>query len=376
MTERTRSSLGPNGNLESSRMLHLDAWRGVAIILVVIVHVSYALDADGIFGSVANYGKYGVQLFFILSAYLLAKIYWIDGKLTGFKSRLAYLIKRFLRIAPAFYLGAFLYTGLVLGMEPRYSAPEGISYTDVAKTVFLVHWITPTSINSVVPGGWSIAAEWTFYILFLLLASSVRRSNRSLIVLGIIVPLVSVGYLVFVKVGQPHQTFKSLYESQWADWIRLSAPIQLPVFYLGLWAAQFDRKDLEDRKSALVLAIVPTALLPVIDCDIFFFIIPSLIMLALFLYFPVNRIHWMVSSILGKVGTVSYSIYIFHFGVVGLLSVAHHKYGDLSVPLELQFFLVFPFVVLASSFLGAISYKFVEKPGMNAARHLIKKWAL
>jgi len=43
---------------------------------------------------------------------------------------------------------------------------KGAPAWEVATTALFVHGFHPQTINSVVPGGWSIAVEMTFYAVF------------------------------------------------------------------------------------------------------------------------------------------------------------------------------------------------------------------
>lgn len=55
--------------MEKSRTTWIDSLKGIAICGIVMVHNS-ASSLPGLFGKIENTGKNGVQLFFLLSAYL------------------------------------------------------------------------------------------------------------------------------------------------------------------------------------------------------------------------------------------------------------------------------------------------------------------
>ena len=54
-----------------SRVEWIDFAKGVAILMVIVVHLSQTLPLTRCFKEVASFGAMGVQLFFILSAYCL-----------------------------------------------------------------------------------------------------------------------------------------------------------------------------------------------------------------------------------------------------------------------------------------------------------------
>src|SRR5688572_16224746 len=89
---------------EGKRLPALDGLRGLAVLLVLLDHAS---DAELYMfpGAVMNRaGKYGVYLFFVLSAFLLAHLLLIrpPQELTQPRTWINYFIRRFLRIFPLY----------------------------------------------------------------------------------------------------------------------------------------------------------------------------------------------------------------------------------------------------------------------------------
>src|SRR4051812_31822989 len=134
------------------------------------VHSSQASSAwsSGAGRQIVDQGARGVQLFFVASALTLAMSWHArnDGAVR-------FYLRRLLRIAPMFWLGTLFFLWLD-GFSPRYFAPGGIDGTDVLLTALFLHGWNPDTVNSVVPGGWSIAVEMTFYLVFPLLMLVVR----------------------------------------------------------------------------------------------------------------------------------------------------------------------------------------------------------
>ena len=159
----------------SERSDYLDGLRGFAILGVVLIHVGqlYSQAVPAVLANFTNYGFRGVQLFFMVSALTLTASLRRRPADLG-----SYALRRFLRIAPMFYLAAVFY--LILGgTGPSRFAPDGISPLDISLTFLMLHGFSLTSINSVVPGGWSVASEVIFYALLpltLMFATSLRRS--------------------------------------------------------------------------------------------------------------------------------------------------------------------------------------------------------
>lgn len=99
---------------------YIDALRGIAILMVVAVHVSQSnsLKIDDLTRSILNNGSKGVQLFFIVSAFTLFMSFnnRYDKESTPI---LNYSIRRFFRIAPMYYLALIFYTNIILIFPPQ-----------------------------------------------------------------------------------------------------------------------------------------------------------------------------------------------------------------------------------------------------------------
>jgi exopolysaccharide production protein ExoZ len=159
----------------------LDLLRGVAILLVVLAHCAQAASSvvPGLSTFAEKYGEHGVQLFFIVSGYTMMLTF--GDKVDSAAIRSFYLRRAF-RIVPLFWIAIVFYLVITKGEGFKLWAPDGIGAGDVALTFLFLHWGSVTAFNSVVPGGWSIAVEMQFYLLFPLLIWLFRRPNGPILV--------------------------------------------------------------------------------------------------------------------------------------------------------------------------------------------------
>jgi peptidoglycan/LPS O-acetylase OafA/YrhL len=175
---------------------YIDSLRGLAIILVITVHVGvYYPLTNQTLQIIINQGARGVQLFFVVSAFTLVTS-WNQRK----DGAASFYIRRFCRIAPMFWL-AIAFFVLLNGLTPRHDAPAGLSGWHVALTALFMHGWLPETINSVVPGGWSIAVEMTFYIFFPVIVKyckNVRTIVIALIISLLDYPAISAGLTVAI----------------------------------------------------------------------------------------------------------------------------------------------------------------------------------
>lgn len=133
----------------------LDGLRGIAVLLVLWVHVPtgpLGESIDGIRRAILP-GNLGVDLFFVLSGFLITRILLVDRE-RGVPLR-HFLARRFLRIFPIYYL-------TILLLLPRLSAPEVVAcatYTSNYAFMF-------KSTTSPLEHAWSLAVEEHFYLLW------------------------------------------------------------------------------------------------------------------------------------------------------------------------------------------------------------------
>jgi peptidoglycan/LPS O-acetylase OafA/YrhL len=150
----------------------LDGIRGLAILLVLSVHfvgdVKPTSPVEQAAVKLANYGVWGVDLFFVLSGFL------ITGILLRARSHPAYFrnfyIRRTLRICPLYYAVLFVLFGVLPLVPALYPAGLADSATHVGwlltytSNVFLAlkrTWALPY-----VGHFWSLAVEEHFYLIW------------------------------------------------------------------------------------------------------------------------------------------------------------------------------------------------------------------
>lgn len=159
----------PANNLPPTRPLvrldFIDSIRGVAILMVILTHVAPVVpDLPAWLASVALFGRFGVQLFFIASAYTLCLS--ADRKFGRPGALRAYAIHRYLRIAPVYYLAIPLYAlvgAVVLASRSgALAVPEQYTWMNVLSNLTFTHGLYPPANNTIVPGGWSIGTEMLF----------------------------------------------------------------------------------------------------------------------------------------------------------------------------------------------------------------------
>lgn len=363
-------------SLSIPRYAFIDSLRALAILGVIAVHTAQWVKPDSEFlRQVAAEGARGVQLFFVASALTIFMSLKRRSAVEAAPIR-NYFIRRFFRIAPLFYLGIVLWL-FIDGYAPRYWAPNGIDGWTVFLTVTFMHGFHPETITSLVPGGWSIAVEMMFYLFVPLLFSYIRDFPAAIkfFLVSLLVNWVLTGAAVHYWLGYYPPEFGYLARSYGLLWFFA----QLPVFALGIIAFhvisinQFGaRPHLFGRVMLAVVAVLWVAFLDVRSFDGLLpqhvFYGASFLLLALALAAHPTRL--LVNPIMRTLGEISFSLYIFHFVVLYVFEKMLFLKG-FSYHGNAGFFSAWFLVLVVSSLISLISYRYIERPGMKAGKFLI-----
>ncbi|MGE0493850.1 MAG: acyltransferase family protein [Vulcanimicrobiota bacterium] len=281
-----------------SRCVPLDGLRGVAILLVVWLHASFA-------GYVATPrwfpfgGRTGVALFFVLSGYLITSLLLAEQKEHGRFDLKQFYIRRTVRIFPIFYLYVLV---LVLLRAAQ------VVYTDtfslLVASSYLVNWFH-THLHHNLEHAWSLSYEEQFYLVWPLLLRWLgkRRAGWLALGLGLGWPLLRIlknGTLDFSPATMLQATgFGTLMmgcalaifleDSPARPWAATPVISVLAVLGLHAYATQL---------PGVLLAFLPT--------------LRDVALTALVWWSVVNRASLLRFAPLVAVGRVSYSLYVWH----------------------------------------------------------------
>lgn len=173
------------------RLPALDGLRGVAILLVLWHNVSAGEYTGGIIARlinlVADTGWVGVQLFFVLSGFLITGIL-LDEKDAPQQLRNFY-VRRVLRIFPLYYVAlaiVFILLPIMHATPGWLTLPPGLS--QAWYWLYLNNWSSPYWGDAPALGHfWSLAVEEQFYLLWPVCVIFLRRRNVLVICLMLLV---------------------------------------------------------------------------------------------------------------------------------------------------------------------------------------------
>ena len=197
----------PPDRRRGGRDLRLDGIRGIAVLLVLLYHAptpAHLLPADR---RLLPGGWVGVDVFFVLSGYLITSILLAEHAETGRVDRKAFYGRRVRRLLPALavLLAAWLVVTLAgwltvqkLGAHPAAGAVGLALVPVVGAFTFLYNWLLAFDLPTPVGMGhlWTLSVEEQFYLLWptliVLVGLRSRRPERvlwRLVATGIVISL-------------------------------------------------------------------------------------------------------------------------------------------------------------------------------------------
>jgi peptidoglycan/LPS O-acetylase OafA/YrhL len=365
----------------------LDGIRGLAILMVMLLHfVGSAIptnSAERIVVGMASYGSYGVDLFFILSGFLITGILF-DGRDKPNYFRNFYM-RRVLRIFPLYY-GVLVLVFLVAPLIPIFQG-KTLDYL-VERQAWA--WLYGVNVYIAIQGEWafsylehlwSLCVEEHFYFVWPLVVLVVARRPQTMVA-------VCLGIALGAMMARLAGSFMGL--SWWTTYVL--TPFRLDGLALGAFLAVAMRQPggLERLVRALprVVAVACillaatylwTRLLSPDGLDLVLPVRAGLIqvLLACLLVWALVAPQWTATSRFFRakwlmfLGTYSYGLYVYHHFFSYYLTANRTELelaewlGSHSAAIALQATLG----VAASLAIAYVSYEFFEKRFLRLKRY-------
>jgi peptidoglycan/LPS O-acetylase OafA/YrhL len=352
------------------RYEYIDALRGIAFLGVLVVHA--ALTAGPFrFYQIAMLGNQGVQLFFIASALTLFLSFKArsDREVTPVRN---FFIRRFFRIAPLFWFGIVLYS--IVPVREHVDREFTLGFWHYLSTGLFLHGWHVETMNTVVPGGWSIAVEMMFYLTVPLLWSWIRSIEGAIWWLLVSLLLFPVIEAICIKIFQldTGDMLDGLYLQRWL-------PAQAPVFLLGILLYHVIQHVGVERKSArdgiLLLSIAAFVIVNFRTANTLF--VPAWVAICIGLWCFALALHlwptrFIVNPLTRFIGKVSYSAYITHFAILFIVChfIPPSSFGENHIGC---FFFLVAIVLPLTLAISWVTYSIIEVPGERAGRAIIRR---
>lgn len=341
-----------------AEILPLTALRGGAAWLVVFYHFNDAMPLSQPFSAVIKNGALGVDLFFILSGYVLARQYGALFASGGsWRSYGWFMTLRLGRIYPLHLVVLLLFLSLPLALALTGRSPSpNFGAADYMRSLLLVQdWFVGGALNWNGPA-WSISAEFLFYLVFPLAVAGLARTLRSM------AGFIAVPVLIYAAI-----LAKGVYVG---GLIGLMG--QFGVFrcltgcLLGMWLSHAAERLQIGQRGCLCLVGLATGMLVIpglVGAPVWVLAPPGFLFLVWGL---LNPNHWVGRALshplLLWMGRVSFSTYLIHYLIRNWIRLILVDHAPLWVVL-----VVYAALVAAAS---AVLHHWVEVPGRSAGRRL------
>jgi exopolysaccharide production protein ExoZ len=328
--------------------------RGVAACLVVAFHVTYNLrnDSDPAWLPVPYFGNGGVDLFFLISGFVIVwttKDRWQEkGAWTEF------LRRRMTRIFPLYWLVTSAKVAGLLLVPFLLKEPIVSIWNVMASYLLIPSWYSYGEAHPVISAGWTLCFEMFFY--YMCAACLIGRAKPAIAITPIFVVLAIIG------------CFRT---TTWGAVATLLDPLLLE-FVAGMWVAELVRSGWRGpglRATVLLLAVgcvglVASDALPTAreyQLRVIVWGLPSLAILLSFVALE-SRLDFQSLRILLLIGDASYSIYLTHVialqPLIGILR--RQPFGVVGE------WCAFVIAMGVGVVLGVIVYYYVERPLLRA----------
>jgi peptidoglycan/LPS O-acetylase OafA/YrhL len=138
---------------DGRRLPELDSLRGIAAVCVLLFHLSYYTDPYHQFPFRFPWGHYGVELFFVISGFVILMTLERSASTTEF------VVARVTRLYPAYWCAVLFTTCVVALLTPSKAATMATVAVNLTMVQALVRVI------NVDPSYWTLTLELVFYLL-------------------------------------------------------------------------------------------------------------------------------------------------------------------------------------------------------------------
>lgn len=324
--------------------------RAIAVLLVFIFHLVPSAMPGGFIG---------VDIFFVISGYLISNIILSkkEKKSFGFVD---FYIGRFKRIVPVFIVflllvfiaGQFVYVVSDLSQIHKTTKSASI-FNSNNYLASLDNYFGAASSENPLLHTWTLSIEMQFYFLLPLFLIFVKRKYVYPVSLVLIVLLISYSYYSSTFLNLKGQMYYSL-------------PARIPEFLIGTIFAVKEKdiiklvgKHQNTLSVAALFTLIASAIMLSEQSNFpgIVVLIPCLSAGLLLVCCQSVVSRFFAAKFFVHIGELSYSIYLWHWAVMAFLRYYLLEY-DFDIPQTLV-------VIVATYVLSYLSYTFIEKPFRN-----------
>lgn len=346
------------------RIQNIQALRGIAVISVVIIHLIMMEQKYGgahtLLSGSLKFRFYGVDLFFIMSGFLMVTI--TRGKFRDPAQAFRFFYGRISRIYPIYWI----YTSLVLIVflvHPGWVNNYQGNQVNILSSFLLI----PESTLPLIIVAWTLVHEMYFYIMFTLIIFLTPKKylKHSILFWGLTVLVVN------ITAGPVNPFIKVI-----------SHPLTFEFISGCFLATLFHSSDIRISKKILIPAAVGSAIISLTGYYIFqsltgeielpgwwrllIFGLPAFATVFCMIY--AEKDGFKIHNIFYYIGNASYSVYLTHIMTLSAFGRIWQIFADDGIIDNLIMIPVSFVLVIA---VGSLSYRFLEKPLLNLSKKML-----
>jgi peptidoglycan/LPS O-acetylase OafA/YrhL len=359
-------------HLKQQRIPELDGLRGIAIMLVIFFHYlnNQLLTAGNFIGKAlckaTSFGWIGVDLFFLLSGFLIGTILIQNKNSKNYFS--TFYLRRLVRIIPNYFLLIIVF--MIILVVPYFAGDyflTGNNVLPIWSYFTMVHNFFMARLNNLGNGAmsvtWSIGIEEQFYIVFPFIVYYLKDKWLP--------------YLLIVAI-----VLAVIFRMQYNNWIPayVLLPCRMDAIAFGALIAWFnyhyDLKEWVNRKYNWLLLVMT---IDIFVCGLLYYKYADLgslrntyfgIFFSLCLVFALTKKNTFYAALLRNkifvwIGTISYSLYLFHYMILGICRNLTSSEMEIKSGRDI---LISIFAFLLSLLFSWILYKKLETPMVNIGK--------
>jgi exopolysaccharide production protein ExoZ len=325
---------------------NIQALRVLAVYLVFLQHSTETLALAGINVAHLNFGRAGVDIFFVISGFIM--VITTDTRETR---PLNFALHRILRIVPIYWLITLLLFAGTLVIPHLLRAPDAAPGTLAKSLFFIPDQRSDGSVMPILFVGWTLNYEMFFYLLFTFSLFIRQRTIRLATMIAVLAVLAIAG------AAAPAKNVPAAFYTD-PIMLEFGAGILLGAFWsrmpsVGRWAPL----ALLAVALGFTLLVLQPTFWPNITRSVSFGL-PALLIVGCALL--LEKSGWSVKAgWLMLLGNASYSIYLTHsFVTAGVYKVAARLHFHSAAPVGVTILISVALVAAA----GILTHWYAEKP--------------
>jgi peptidoglycan/LPS O-acetylase OafA/YrhL len=335
----------------------LNGLRGLCILAVIWHHVPVSRYG----GALSHRGFLGVDMFFVLSGFLIVTLLLREHGRTGSISLRRFYARRTLRIMPIYYMLILMISMIYMMIRPYSESAQNYYHSLPFLLTYTSNWASIKAGNMGIM--WSLATEEQFYLVWpaiekflrpwwVAVALAIVLVANQLVNFGVFNPLIATTY------GAARPAILDVTFTPIALGVVLAHLLHTRETFIPMYRLLGGRGAALGMGAALVLLI---AAWPGADIAGLGRLSIQFTMMLLLGSLVVREDRWdrplLTVTPLRYLGVISYGTYMYHMWVIHAVRVGFERLG--SSPEGVTFFIV---TVLGCMVVAGMSYRFIEQP--------------